>query len=294
MISNIQKQAIASEIVRLKSLGKSQNAIATQVGVSAANITQILKNNWKNISTELWQKVEKGLLMPSAPVLGGASVWQGANIHNFAKINGLCAFAQSTCSAKIIAFDAGSGKTYTLTEYSKNTPNAFYFQCERHYTKKVFLQKFGRTLGLVLEGTISDMIDAIIEKLKSFDKPLIIWDEFDKVLEKQGVFDLFKTFYDATLGYCGFVLCGTTALEQELKKRVKSNKIGYVELFSRCGREYVALKVLSKQDITQVCMVNGVVELSQIEEVRLQLGQGDLRQLKSIVEQMKAAQLLAA
>jgi len=274
-----QKTQITAEIVRLRDeLGRSQAQIATQAGVSSANISQIIKGNWQSISDELWRKVATNLN------LRFHQGWQTAEISNYKKVFGVCSFAQSKSVAKIIAFDAGFGKTYALTEYAKINKNVFYLQCDRYFTKKVFLQKFGKALGLNLVGSVADMIDTIAEYLNSLETPLVIFDEFDKILEKQGVFDLFKTFYDATLGACGFVLCGATALEQELGKRVKANKIGYVELLSRCGREYVKLSRLSGKDIKMVCEANGINNEAEIAEIKVQLGNGDLRELKNLIE----------
>jgi len=275
-----QKTQIVAEIVRLRDeLGRSQAQIATQAGVSSANISQIIKGNWQSISDELWRKVATNLN------LRFHQGWQTAEIGNYKKIFGVCNIAQERSVAKIISFDAGFGKSHSLKAYASQHKNVFYLQCERHYTRKVFLQKFGKALGLNLIGSVADMIDTITERLNSLETPLVIFDEFDKVLEKQGVFDLFKTFYDATLGACGFVLCGTTALEQELGKRVKANKIGYVELLSRCGREYVRLSHLSAKDVKMVCEANGITEAEDISEIKVQLGQnGDLRELKNLIE----------
>jgi len=287
-MNNLQKKQIANEIARLKNeLGKSQNQIATQAGISSSNITQILKGNWASISDELWRKVAASLNVSLQ-----TTVWQTAEIANYKKIFGLCSFSQTKSISKMIAFDAGFGKTYALKSYASSTKNAFYLQCERHYTRKVFLQKLGRAIGLQLQGSIAEMIDDISERLKTFEKPLLIIDEYDKVLEKQGVFDLFKTFYDATLGFCGFVLCGTPALQAELGKRVKANKIGYVELLSRVGREYVHLWHISNADVKLVCNANGINEIEAIKEIRVQLGQGDMRQLKSIIEEYLTAKEL--
>jgi DNA transposition AAA+ family ATPase len=214
--------------------------------------------------------------------------WQTAQISNYKKIWGVCKVAQSQSSAKIISFDSGFGKTYTLTEYAKNNENVFYMQCDRHFTKKVFLQKFAKSLGLqVAVGPTAEMIDEIIERLKTLKSPLIIWDEYDKVLEKSGVFDLFKTFYDNTLSFCGFVLCGTTALENTLKKCVAKNKIGYVELYSRCGREFINLKHLNQSDIIAICFANGIEDGETIKNIKIRLDEGDLRRLKSIIEHYK-------
>lgn len=288
-MNNLQKTQIQAEIVRLKGLGKSQNAIAIQAGVSSANITQILKNNWESISDELWRKVATNLNINLQAIS-----WQTAEIANYRKIFGVCEFAQSKSVAKLVAFDAGFGKTYALQAYAREHKNVFYMQCERHYTRKVFLQKFGKVLGLNLQGSAGDMIDAITDKLKTLEKPLVIWDEFDKVLEKNGVFDLFKTFYDAVIDTCGFVLCGTTALEQELGKRVRANKIGYVELISRCGREYIKLSYLKNKDIEAICVANGISDKEEIRQIAIELGQGgDLRELKNIVQKHTTSKMIA-
>lgn len=280
-MNNLQKNKIKDAILGAKATGKSQNAIATITGVSSANITQIVKGNWDKISDELWRKVASSLNVSLD------TGWQTARITNYKKIWGVCKVAQNQSSAKIISFDAGFGKTYTLTEYAKNNENVFYLQCDRYFTKKVFLQKFAKSLGLQVVGSTAEMIDEIIERLKTMKSPLIIWDEYDKVLEKSGVFDLFKTFYDSTLGFCGFVLCGATALENTLKKCVAKNKIGYVELYSRCGREFISLKHLTQADIIAICLANGIDSEQAVQNIKIKLGNGDLRQLKSIIEHYK-------
>lgn len=70
---------------------------------------------------------------------------------------GVCAYAQNHSVAKIICYYAGLGKSYSLQAYAKQNPNVFYFQCERHYTRKVFLQKFGQVLELQLWGSVAEM-----------------------------------------------------------------------------------------------------------------------------------------
>jgi len=276
----LQKNKIAEAIERLKTLGRSQNAIAKQAGISSANVTQILKGNWAQISDELWRRVAISLNVET----GG---WQTTETTNYKIVQAICHTAQSEALAKIIAFDAGFGKTYALTEYAKSSKHVYYLQCERHYTRRVFLTKLGKVMGLQLSGPVAEMIDEVIDFLKGAERPLLILDEFDKVLDKAGVFDLFKTFYDALLNHAGFVLCGAISLRNELHKRVQRNKIGYVELYSRCGRRCEALKDLSSKDVKMVCEVNGVGDAKAIEEIRIQLGRGDLRQLKHLVTMYK-------
>lgn len=280
-----QKQSVKEAIINLKEIGKSQEAIAKQADISSANISQILKDNWEKISDKLWHKIASNL---------GVSFgqWQTAEISNYKEIMGICLFAQERSAAKLISFDAGFGKSHALLTYSKENANVFYLQCERHFTRKVFLQKLGTALGLELSGIVTEMVDKISDRLKQTHKPLLILDEFDKVLDKSGVFDLFKTFYDTTLNHCGFVLCGAISLEQELIKRVQRNKIGYTELFSRIGRKCINLRKLTKKDIELVCYANQITDKEAIHHIALELSGGDLRQLKALIEEYNLSQTL--
>ena len=278
------KERVIEAVERLKNQGKSQNQIAAIAGVSSANISLMLQRKWESISPELWRKVQKNLSV-------GDDNWQQADIWNYKKVQSTCLVAHAKSVAKLLTYDAGFGKSFALRSYASENANAVYLQCERHWTRRVFLQKFGQAIGISsLAGSVSDMIDDISERLKKMQKPIVIWDEFDKVLEKQGVFDLFKTFYDATEGHCGFVLCGTPALENTLRRKVQAQKIGYVELFSRCGRSFETLRPLSKQDIGLVCKANGVAT-EAVNGISLELGtQGDLRQLRALIENYRIKQ----
>jgi DNA transposition AAA+ family ATPase len=275
------KQRIVDALQRLKAAGRSQRHIATLAGISPANITLMLQGRWgETISDELWRKVQAELRLTDAQ-------WNTVDIWNYKKTYSICQVAQRMRTARIITYDAGFGKSHALLAYAAEAPNVVYLQCERHYTRRVLLSKFARALGMPhLSGSVAEQIDDITARLKSLQTPLVIWDEFDKVIDKSGVFDLFKTFYDATLGHAAFVLCGTPALQEYLLRRVRANKIGYVELYSRCGRTFNTLRPLSADDISRLCRANGLTDPEAIQHIRLRIGKdGDLRQLRALVEE---------
>ena len=143
-------------------------------------------------------------------------------------------------------------------------------------------------MGLEYEKTNIELIKSITNFLKTKNKPLVILDEYDKIADKSGVFDLFKTFYDATLDICGWVLCGTNALAKIIDNNVRKNKISYREIFSRVGKEYVTLKAISTKDIKAIAKVNGITEATDLEKIRIKMGEnGDLRTLKRIIIDFK-------
>ncbi|MDX1903813.1 MAG: AAA family ATPase [Thermonemataceae bacterium] len=206
-----------------------------------------------------------------------------AETANFIKITKLCTYVQLTGSAKILTYQAGSGKSVALRYYAEHNERAYYMQIEPHYTQKVFLRKFCEVLGLPIASSSAEMIDSIISFLSKEAQAIVIFDEFDKILDKKNVFSIFKTLYDHLSGSCGFVICGTEFLEKDIFKRVQAFKMGYTELFSRCGREFVYLSAVSKQDVEAICRVNGINSESIIQEMFVQTSNGDLRLLENLI-----------
>lgn len=279
-MNDTQKQAIREALERhLSGLSLSQSRFAKRAGVSAALVSQLLNGNWENISEQAWRKI--------AAAVGYSQGWQAAETTNFKLVTSYCALAQQSGIAKLIAYDAGAGKSFALRQYALHNKNVFYVQCERFFTQKVLLRKLCAAVGVQASGSIAELFDALIDALNTLDKPLVIFDEFDKILEKRGVFDVFKTLYDATEGRCGFVLCGAVCLREELRRRVDRNKIGYVELFSRCGREFLQLRPITKKDIEAVCVANGITAPAVVGEIVRDLGNGDYRTLRTLIERKK-------
>lgn len=276
------KERIANAIpMYLTTKGISQKHFSKTIGVSDALISQIKNKNWDNITFEKWRLVAVAMGLE-------LSDWQTAEIDNYKIVKAICFQCQSANIAKMITFDAGHGKTFALKSYANAEKNVYYVQCERYFTKKVFLQELAQSMAIEIGNkTNVELIKSIINFLKTKNKPLVILDEYDKIADKSGVFDLFKTFYDATLDVCGWVLCGTNALSKIIDSNLKKNKVSYAEVFSRIGKEYVMLKNITNKDVKSIMKANNIAE-KHFENIRLKLGDsGDLRSLKRIIIDIK-------
>lgn len=274
----MNKKLIAESINPfLLTKGLSQKGLSKVLGISDATLSQMRAGNHNNISDEMWRLVAKHIGID-------LSGWQMAEIDNFKIIQGICTHAQSSQIAKMIVFEVGHGKSFGLSYYAATKKNVYYLQCERYFSRKVFLSELAQVMGLELNGTVAEMIKVITNFIKKQEKPLIILDEYDKIADKSGVFDLFKTFYDATLDNAGWVLCGANSLEKVIQKNIKNNKISYREIFSRVGKEYIGLKPISANDVRLICKANSINAPEQIEKIRMKMGKdGDLRALKNLI-----------
>lgn len=261
-------------ILKLEKLGISQSKVAKIVGVSVATITNVKNNKWDNI-TNAWRKIE---------LWACDGEWQVVETINVKGIIKTCAHAQQSSITKALSYRQGSGKSCGAKYYTSKTKNAFYLECEPHYTKKVFLQKLSKTMGLTVHSSISEMVDSIVDCLNSLEKPLIVLDEFDQLSER--VLPFFKTFYNKAK--CGFVLIGGEHFKKRISRGVRLAKQSYCEIYSRLGAEFLPLHETSEAMIQQICEANGVYDKKTINAI-IKEAKGDLRRVKNDVEKVLLA-----
>lgn len=267
-----QKNKITEAMIaKIETLGISQAKAAKMIGVSAATITNIKNEKWESI-TDAWYKVQQWV---------GFDEWQIVETANIKGMMRIFRHAQERSITKALSYRQGSGKTCGARYYTSRTRNAFYLECEPHYTKKVFLQKLSKVMGLIISSSISDMVDAIVDRLNALDNPLIVLDEFDQLSES--VFPFFKTFYNKAR--CGFVLIGGEYFPKRILKGVRLHKQSYCEIYSRLGAEFLPLHSLNANMIKSICMANGVYQKSDITAV-ISHANNDLRRVKNDIEKI--------
>lgn len=269
-MNNTQKTKIQQAMIaKIEKLGISQSLAAKMIGVSGATITNVKNNKWTGI-TDAWRKIGQWV---------GNGSWQIVETANLKGILQMCQHSQEQGISKALSYRQGSGKSCGAKYYAANTKNAFYLECEPHYTKKVFLQKLSKVMGISVDSGISDMVDSIIDRLNSLDKPLVILDEFDQLSER--VLPFFKTFYNKA--NCGFVLIGGEHFPKRILKGVRLAKQSYCEIFSRMGAEFLSLHAINDTMIQQICEANGVYDKSIINSIS-KAAKGDLRRVKNDIE----------
>ncbi|NIJ45023.1 DNA transposition AAA+ family ATPase [Wenyingzhuangia heitensis] len=266
------KQSIAEE-VKFRITKSSQVKVSKQAKVSNATISQIVNDNWEHIAESLWSKVKVNLRIDLA--------WKIAPTQNLDVVVGVLDKVQAGSMSVMISDKQGKGKTTGYEYYARNNSNVILISCKNYWSKKSFARHQLLACGLEDYGTTEEMIERFEEHLSKLEKPLTIYDQFDKLKEVQK--DLFMDYYNSLDGHGGFVLSGVNLHHQEKKGRNK-NKTGYGERWSRVGSKIISLNELSYKDVESMCRVNGLDEEDEILEI-FDTCLGDKRRVKRSVEQ---------
>lgn len=275
-----QKQAIVNEIIRLSKLyatedGKTnQSKVAIMAGTSTATISQMINQNWDLIKDEMWQRVKINLRIDTD--------WNNAETTNYVQLTKLLKEVQLRNMSVCIVHNAGTGKSHTYKLYESNFENVIYIECKNYWTKKSYVKQLLIACGLDPFGTVEEMIEKFINKVKKLKKPIIIIDQFDKL--KEPSMDLFMDFYNDLDKHCGFVLSGVPALKKRIERGCQNEKIGYDELKSRIGKKYIPLYPIKEKDVQAVCEANGVTDEQFINET-FNTCEGDLRRVRRNIDQ---------
>ena len=154
--------------------------------------------------------------------------------------------------------------------------------------KGEFVRTIARRLGIRSEGyTVRELWQAIIDSIIQMERPLIIFDEADKLPES--VFQYFISMYNNLEDRCGVVFLSTDYIKRRISNGLRYGRKGYKEIFSRIGRKYFDLEPTSAQDVYAICTANGITSREEIDKI-IKEGDGcdfDLRRIKKSVHRLK-------
>ena len=264
----------------------SQNKAAGSLeGISAGTLSSMLNGNWSRISDSMWTKVaEQVKPMGSSSATGWTIVETGA----FQEISYAMQDAQEYMNVTWVAGEAGCGKTTTGRLYAESHKEAFYILCSEDMLKGEFVRTIARRLGIRSEGyTVRELWQAIIDSIIQMERPLIIFDEADKLPES--VFQYFISMYNNLEDRCGVVFLSTDYIKRRISNGLRYGRKGYKEIFSRIGRKYFDLEPTSAQDVYAICTANGITSREEIDKI-IKEGDGcdfDLRRIKKSVHRLK-------
>ena len=271
-MNTAEKKLIAREI-KTMCAKESQGKIAKKAGGSTATISQIVNNNHKLIKAEMWQKIKITLRLEWG--------WQSAMTNNTRLITDILNAVKSRSMSVCISHNPGVGKSHTYKLYDRAEHHVIYLEAKNYWTKKSFVKALLRATGKDDAGTCEVLIERWMEAVKGLEKPLVIFDQMDKLKDSQ--FDLFMDFYNELDGHCGFVLSGVPALKKRIERGCQLDKIGYREIRSRIGGKFIAFPEITEQDVRAVCQANGLEDQDHINEI-YNTCEGDLRRVKREVE----------
>lgn len=267
-----EKQRIAERLKEYCHRMGSQNKAANSMsGVSSATISAVLSGKWELISDEMWRGIASQIGYESRQ-------WKIAQTRVSDKIAFTLSNAQSESLVLAMTGYAGCGKSESIKRYCEAHSNVYHLCCSEYWNRRTFMQKLLQSMGAgCCGGTVSDMMDSIINTLKSKDTPLVVLDEADKLTDQ--VLYFFISLYNSLEGHCGIVMASTPYLEKRIERGIRLQKKGYEEIYSRLGRKFVKLDVVNEEDIASVCVANGIKERAVIREIAKE-AQNDLRRVK--------------
>lgn len=278
-MENQEKKQIAEALEGYCSRYESQNKAANSLkGVSSATITLVLQGNWELIADRMWRNIASQIGCTNQD-------WVAVETEDYKTLTGFLEDAREYSNVFAICGEAGSGKTFTIRQFSADNKRVYMLQCNEYWNRKMFMQELLTAMGRDYSGyTVGEMMSEVVRGLKKEDHPLIIMDEADKLTDQ--VMYFFITLYNQLEGHCGIVMCATDHLQKRVKRGLKLNKKGYKEIYSRIGRKFVELDGVSSTDIAAICMNNGITDRASIKEV-IEDSEWDLRRVKRKIHALK-------
>lgn len=264
----------------------SQNKAAGSLeGISAGTLSSMLNGNWSRISDSMWTKVAEQV-KPTCS--SSATGWTIVETGAFQEISYAMQDAQEYMNVTWVVGEAGCGKTTTGRLYAESHKEAFYILCSEDMLKGEFVRTIARRLGIRSEGyTVRELWQEIIDSIIQMERPLIIFDEADKLPES--VFQYFISMYNNLEDRCGVVFLSTDYIKRRISNGLRYGRKGYKEIFSRIGRKYFDLEPTSAQDVYAICTANGITSREEIDKI-IKEGDGcdfDLRRIKKSVHRLK-------
>lgn len=287
MLTENQKNEIREALGRyVQRYGSQKKAAASLKGISEATMSVILAGKFENISDNMWSRLRSQV----CPATAG---YRLADTSARVNLMGYFTKMKEDSSVMWITGQAGVGKSTAAREYAERTPDVFLLSCSQDMHRSDFMRELSAVIGLDNAGlNIRETLYAIIRHLVTLDRPLLIFDEADKL--KDNVLCYFITIYNELEDRCGIVLLSTDAIRRRIETGVSYNRIGYNELYSRIARRFVPLKSATRQEVMEICRINGVEDGKAVREVleESEDAQNDLRRVKRCIVKQKGLQSL--
>lgn len=281
MKTTINKQSIQSHLRTFVDRAGSQNKAAALLrGISSAIVSQMLNNNWDQISDDMWRSI-------AAQTGYQESKWNAVETRDYRLLMNLLTDAKENSNVFAVTGEAGSGKSFTMKRFAAENKNAFYLCCAEFWNRKSFLSELLFTMGRDGSGmNVTELCTEVVRYLKMTDSPIIILDEADKLTDQ--VLYFFITIYNQLEDHCGIILCATDHLSKRIKKGLRTNRKGYKEIYSRIARRFIELKGVNSNDIIMLCKANGIDDSKVIKDV-IDDSDGDLRRVRRRIHAMQAS-----
>ncbi len=223
----------------MKEHGLSQRQVSAQLDVSPSVINQYLKGAYPGDIKNLESGIRALLKRAEEKVLD-RHTFEYVPTPKSKRALDVIRYAHLENDISLITGAAGLGKTQTLKEYVRTEKNVIFIETEPTYTAKVLLREICLRLNLSEKGSLHDMSQAIIERLKDTGR-LIIIDEAEYLPYR--ALETLRRIHDKA--GVGLVLAGLPRLLMNMRGRNSE----HAQLYSRVGFHYSMGDRLEAADI---------------------------------------------
>jgi len=277
MIIEGKKTQIRDRVALYVQRYPSQNMAANSLkGISAATLSNILNGKWDKISEEMWLRLDAQIVKHEG--------WQIFSTCAYRDMTLYLGDSQAQSSVMWVTAPAGTGKSTAAASYAALNPHVYRLTCASDMTRTDFVHELARQVGVRTSGmSVREAFSEILRHLVTLDKPLLIFDEADKLADS--VMYYFISIYNALEDRCGIVFLSTAAIKKRIRHGIERDKKGYDELESRVGRRFVDLSPVYAKEVEQICYANGLQDRNAINRVKSDAAEygNDLRRVKRAV-----------
>ena len=272
-----QKERIRERLEAYVKRYPSQNKAANSLkGTSAGTISAILNGKWELISDDMWMKLSSQL--------DASSEWQLCRTAAFDALMFYMQDAKDESNVMWVTGPAGIGKSTAAGVFRNEHRNVFMLTCSEDMHKSDFIRELASKVGVRATGmTVRETLMAVIDALVKMDRPLLIFDEGDKLTDK--VLYYYISLYNALEDKCGMIFLSTNYIQERMRQGLARGKKGYDEIDSRICRRFVPLDLVTMSEVEAICRANGLTDSAAIRTVKEECvtSGNDLRRVKKSV-----------
>jgi len=219
--------------------GYSQTAVARNLGISTAALSQWLAGDYSGRSEKIAAAVDGFLQRERERRAITRLEIDFLYTDTARRILEVCRMCHLDGEIGLITGEAGNGKTTAVKEYARQNSDVVLIEADLGYSARVLFKELHRKTGHDGEGILHDMFEDVVDKLNGSGR-LIIVDEAEHLPTR--ALDLLRRINDKT--GVGIVLIGLPRLVEQVTKK----RGDYAYLYSRIGMAARVFK-LTEEDV---------------------------------------------
>ena len=223
--------------------GLSQSAVARAVGVTSPVVNQYLHGKYPGNVQEIERKIAAYLQKQREREAERKLEVDYVLTTTAKRVRDVLRLAHVEGEAVVLFGQAGLGKTSSLREYCKQAPDALMIETDPTYTAKVLLQKLAAMLGAEGKGSLNELMDAVVGRLRDSGR-IILVDEAENLPLR--ALECLRRVHDKT--GCGLVLAGMPRLLVNLRGKNGELK----QLYSRMAFKLDLGESVPDEDLAQI------------------------------------------